>query len=29
VDGGLKSFVEGRVNDPGTGLTAELEAVFS
>ncbi|MBI2947555.1 MAG: Uma2 family endonuclease [Verrucomicrobia bacterium] len=28
-DGGLKSFVEGVVKDPATGLTANLEAVFS
>ena len=28
-DGGLKSFVEGQVKDPATGLTADLEAVFS
>ncbi|MBI4664157.1 MAG: Uma2 family endonuclease [Verrucomicrobia bacterium] len=28
-DGGLKSFAEGQVKDPATGLTADLEAVFS
>ncbi|MBI4662636.1 MAG: Uma2 family endonuclease [Verrucomicrobia bacterium] len=28
-DGVLKSFVEGLVKDPATGLTADLEAVFS
>ena len=28
-DGSLKSFVEGQVKDPVTGLTADLEAVFS
>ncbi|PWU13092.1 MAG: Uma2 family endonuclease [Verrucomicrobia bacterium] len=28
-DGRLKTFVEGQVKDPATGLTADLEAVFS
>jgi hypothetical protein len=28
-DGSRKSFVEGQLNDSVTGLTAELEAVFS
>lgn len=28
-DGGLKTFAEGQIKDPATGLTADLEAVFS
>ncbi len=28
-DGGMKSFVEGHVKDPVTGITADLDAVFS
>lgn len=28
-DGGLKTFGEGQVTDPATGLTADLAAVFS
>ena len=28
-DGGLKTFVEGQVKDPATGLTADMDAVFS